>query len=590
MIDADTEDEQLVNGAGTAVLPSGGLGRPRDSEAPDISEGSARPELPPHLGTPQSLEELQERVNRKYGAFGVRAKSDDVDEDRVLTDNGWKSSAWLIAGVFAASLFLAFASHPTFNGPGEWANSFRLDTIFIVVWGPLLAWAMARQKLWRSLRTYLVLALFIEAFSETMFRQKGEGGYWDSVLWPAAVAFYGTIKELSGVPGASLPVFFFVTVGLLGRAVWGKKSADWVAPPRFARNILLAFLGTVVALSVVGLARGGQIDWTFRQTIHLLQLPLVALLFLYALRVPHDLAAIGTAFVLTAIARSLIVIYVYVAVCIPNGITQLPGKPEWCTTHSDTVLFVSALVILFAHALEQRNKRTIFQGLALGAVIFLGIVLNNRRLAFVSLGIAPLVIYLALDPSKRKRRVTMALAITVPLLVGYVLVGSESTSESALLKPAKSIVSVLDQKDTSSISRDIENENLIYTLRASPVVMRGFGHEYLASPNNPPVDISEVFKNYRLIAHNGVLWLWSIAGVIGFTLIWLVYPLAGTLALRGYRAADTALERSAALASLGCTAVCVVQIWGDQGLSSYMTLVTFGVCFAVASRLAVRAA
>jgi len=569
MIDSDTEDEQLANSGGAVALPSGAV--------------------PRHLGTPASLEELQERVNQKYGAFGVRAKDDDVGERRVLMDNGWKSTAWLIGGVFAASLFLSFASHPRFAGQGEWANSFRLDTVFIVVWAPLLFWAMARQKLWKSLRTYLVLALFIEAFSEVMFREKGEGGYWDSVMWPAAVAFYGTIKELTGLPGASLPVFFFVTVGLLGRAVWGKKSAEWVTPPRFAKNALLLFLGTVVALSVIGIARGGQIEWTFRQTLHMLQLPLVGLLFLYALRVPHDLAAVGTAYVIAAVVRSLLVVYVYVGVCMPQGITQLTGKPEWCTTHSDTVLFVTALVILFAHALEQRNKKVILQGLGLGAIIFLGIVLNNRRLAFVSLGIAPLVIYLALDPSKRKRRVTLALAVVVPLLVGYVLVGSESTSDSALLKPAKSIVSVLDQKDTSSVSRDIENENLIYTLRESPIIIRGFGHEYLASPNNPPVDLSEVFQNYRLIAHNGVLWLWSIAGVLGFALLWLVYPLAGTLALRGYRAADTPLERSAALASLGGIAVCVVQIWGDQGLSSYMTLVTFGVCFAVASRLAVRA-
>ncbi|HVH41039.1 MAG TPA: O-antigen ligase family protein, partial [Labilithrix sp.] len=542
MIDeAETDEQQLASSSGAAALP--------------------RP-LAPHHGGPTDLAALQERVNKKYGAFGERAKPDDVDDARVLTDNGWRSTAWLIAGIFAASLFLAFASHPTFGAPGEWANAFRLDTVFIVVWGPLLYWAMSRQKLWKSVRTYLVLALFIEAFSEVMFRQKGEGGYWDSVMWPAAVAYFGTLKEFSGLPGASLPVFFFATVGLLCRAVWGKKTADWVAPPRFARDALLLFLGTVAVLSVVGLARGGQVEWTFRQIVHMMQLPLVGLLFLYALRIPNDLAAVGAAFVLTAVVRSLLVIYVYVGVCIPKGITALPGKPEWCTTHSDTVLFVSALVILFAHALEQRSKKAIRNGLLFGAVIFLGIVLNNRRLAFVSLALAPLVIYLALNPSKRKRRVTMALAVAVPLLVGYVLVGSEATSDSPLLKPAKSIVSVLDQRDTSSISRDIENENLIYTLRQSPIVTRGFGHEYLSSPNNPPVDLSEVFKNYRLIAHNGVLWLWSIAGVVGFTLLWLIYPLGGTLAMRGYRTADTPLERSAALASLGCISVCVIQIWG----------------------------
>ncbi|MBX3203904.1 MAG: O-antigen ligase family protein [Labilithrix sp.] len=563
----------------------------REPRTDAVAEPAPSGALPRRLGTPADLDELSERVNETYGAFGVRAVDDAPNDREVLLDDHRREATWLMAGVFLASAFLAFASQPSWNGPGEWASSFRLDTVFIVVWGPLLYWALARQKLFRSVRTYLVLALFIESFSETMFVAKGEGGYWDSVMWPAAVAYFGTIKELSGLPGASLPVFFFATVGLVCRAVWpSKRRAVPSPPPRFARNVLLVFLAAVIGLSLLGLARGGQVDWTFRQTFHLLQLPLVGLLFLYALRVPNDLAAVGTAYVLAAVARSLLVVYVYVGVCVPQGITALPGKPEWCTTHSDTVLFVSALVILFAHALEQRKTKTIVRALGLGAVIFLGIALNNRRLAFVSLAIAPLVIYLALDPSKRKRRVTMALAFAVPLLVGYVLVGAEAASDSPLFKPAKSVASVLDQRDTSSISRDIENENLIYTLHESPVVTQGFGHEYAFSPNNPPVDLSEVFQNYRLIAHNGVLWLWSLAGVVGFTLLWFVYPLAGTLAVRGYRAAETPVERSAALASLGAVAVCVVQIWGDQGFSSYATLVTFGVAFAVASRLAVRGA
>src|SRR6185369_12953319 len=118
---------------------------------------------------------------------------------------------------------------------------------------------------------------------------------------------------------------------------------------------------------------------------------------------------IGTAFVVTAVVRSLLVVYVYVGVCIPKGITDLPGKPEWCTNHSDTVLFVMALVILLAHAIEQRKRHVILRSLGVGAVILAGLALNNRRLAFVSLAVAPLVIYLALDPSRRTRRVTLAL-------------------------------------------------------------------------------------------------------------------------------------------------------------------------------------
>ena len=552
--------------------------------------------LPPHLAHLQNQDQLQAKVALKYGAFGARPDEEEQDR-KVLQDNFLKPTIQIIAGVFVATLFLSFASAPKFAGPGTWANAFRLDTAAVIVWGPLLYWVMAKQRVWKSLRIYLVLALFIEPFSEAMFKDMGavaagEGGYWDTVMWPAAVGFFGTLKEFSGLPGASLSVFFFVTVGLLYRAVKGKKAEGWTAPPKFARQAMLLFLGTVIGMAAYGIIRGGDVNHAFQQTIHLMQLPLVALLMLYALRIPEDLAAVGTAFVCAAVARSLLVTYIYFGICAPAGITRIAGKPEWCTNHSDTVLFVTSLMILLAHALEQRTRKVVLRSLLIAVPIMLGIVLNNRRLAFVSLAAAPLVIYLALKPSKRKRRVTWALAIAVPVTIMYVLIGSEIVSDSPLIKPAKLVISVMDQKDNSSKSRDIENENLIYTLRQSPagVLTTGFGHEYQYSPANPPVDLGELFKNFRLIAHNGVLWIWSLAGVVGFTLLWMVYPLGATLALRGYRAAITPLERSAALAALGAVVICVIQIWGDQGFNSYMTLVTFGVSFAVSTRLAVRAA
>jgi hypothetical protein len=530
------------------------------------------------LAEPGAFELLHQRVQRTYGAFGERATPEATSDKARAPTSETKRTVALLLGIAVASAFLAFVSHPTYDGPRGWQSTFRLDVVFAAIWAPLLVWAFARQKLSKSLHLYVVLSLFIESFSETMFTTKGEGGYWDTFLWPASVGWYGTLKELAAIPGGSLSLFFFATVGLLYRSI---REGVAPPPPRFARLSLLAFLGTVIALAALGLAQGGQVDWTFRQTIHLLQMPLVALLFLYAVRVPDDLRMLGTTYVIVAVARSLLVVFVYFAVCVRKGITDLPGKPEWCTTHSDTVLFVTALMILLAFGAQRRTVKTF----GAAAIILVAIVLNNRRLAFVSLGIAPLAIYLALDPSKRKRRVTLALAVLVPLMVGYVLVGAESHSASPLLRPAKAIASVMDQKDTSAQSRDIENENLIYTLEQSPYVPSGFGHEYKFSPAHPPVDLTEVFQNYRLIAHNGVLWLWSLAGVVGFACLWFLYPLAGTLAVRGYRTALAPLERSAALAAFAAVVVAVVQIWGDQGFSSYLTMLTFGMAFAVATRL-----
>lgn len=558
-----------------------------------MSSPSVRPPAPQGAPQPATAQpDILSKVAQKYGAFGA-PPPERATERNVLADTYLKPTLQIVAGVFVASLVASKISHPAWGGPGMWANSIRLDSLLVVVWAPLLWVAMTRKALWKSLRIYLVLSLFIEAFSEAMFRDMGVadgGGYWDTVMWPSSVAWFGTLKEFAGIPGASLSTFFFVTTYLLYRAVKGKKPEGYVRPPKFARQALLAFLGAVIGLSVIGVLRGGAIEPAFRQTIHLMQLPLVGLLFLYAVRIPDDLPAIGTAFVVAAVARSLIVMYVYFGVCVPAGITQLPGKPEWCTNHSDSVLFVTALLVLLCHALEQRKLKVSLRAIALGAVIVLGIVLNNRRLAFVGLGAAPFVVFLAMKPSKRKRRLTMALAVLVPLLAVYVLVGSEINSPSPLLKPAKLVVSVMDQKDTSSLSRDIENENLIYTLSETPLFPRGFGHEYDYSPNNPPVDLSELFKNFRYIAHNGVLWVWSLGGVFGFTLLWFLYPLSATLALRASARLESPIERSAALACLGTVVVCIVQIWGDQGFNSYMTLVTFGVTFAISAKLAAKAA
>ena len=277
-----------------------------ESVVPAPEEALPEPKREPPVVAAREAEfaDLQERVQKHYGAFGERAYAEEIPDRVVLcADNKLeKPTAWIIGGIALATTFLWFASHPTFANPGEWANSFRLDTAFAVVWMPLLAWAMVRLKLAKSLRIYLAIALFIEPFSEVMFKEMGEGGYWDSIMWPSSVAWFGTVKEFSGLPGASFSMFELSTITLLARAVWGRKPAGWTKPPAFAKGALFIFMGTMLSLAVLGLLKGGEVDWTFRQTIHMMQLPVVGLLLLYTLRVPEDLAAVGTTYVIAAVA------------------------------------------------------------------------------------------------------------------------------------------------------------------------------------------------------------------------------------------------------------------------------------------------
>jgi hypothetical protein len=193
------------------------------------------------------------------------------------------------------------------------------------------------------------------------------------------------------------------------------------------------------------------------------------------------------------------------------------------------------------------------------------------------------MMYLSLRPSPTKRRVTRAAFFVVAMVLLYVIVGNQVEGDAPLWKPAKLAMSVLDQKDSSSESRDIENYNLIYTMSQSPVLGQGFGWEY--KEKLQLYDISELFALYRYIAHNGVLWIWSVGGVVGFTALWLIYPLTITLGIRGYRTAQNPVERAAALAGIGVVVATMAQIWGDQGWNSYLTLILFSLAFSVLARL-----
>ena len=265
----------------------------------------------------------------------------------MLLDSGWRRPPrGSIAGVFLASLFAFFASSPTFDAPATGSNSFRFDTALVVVWGPLLYLDDgAAEALQEPSASISCSRSSSSRSARRCSRQQGEGGYWDTVLWPAAVAYYGTIKELSGLPGASLPVFFFVTRRAPLPRGLGEEGGGLVAPPpKFARNVAARLprhgrRARRVRASCAAARRG-----TFRQIVHLIQLPLVALALPLRAARPrgprrgrHDLRRRPRSL------RSLLVVYVYFGVCMPAGDHRAArASRSGAPTHSDSVLFVSA--------------------------------------------------------------------------------------------------------------------------------------------------------------------------------------------------------------------------------------------------------
>jgi hypothetical protein len=442
--------------------------------------------------------------------------------------------------------------------------------LLVLVWGPFLYHYILRSPPHIAARVLFLLALVLEAPDE-----RPGNGYWVPPFAPANLIFYAGIKKWTDIPGLSFSLFSLLCLFLFLRA--RKKRPAELPPPPEAVKVLKVFAITLLVMELYGvILRGGQGQPSYWQLIHPVSLALAAAAFLYSIRGPRDFRALGTIIVVAAVTKGLLVLWVYEVVCRPMNI-----RPFYATTHSDSVTFAMGVIVLAAYAFEQRDKKSFLRAVLLVPFIIMAIVMNNRRLAFVGVGAGVITTFAVLRSSPFKRTVIRSLFVLAPFFALYVKVGGNSGS--AIFAPAALIHSVMSGEDRSSITRDIENYNLIITLRENKIVGPGFGSEYIEAVKAD--DISGGFSLYKFIAHNSVLWLWSLGGLVGFTLLWMVYPIQAYLSARGYRLGRTHVERAAGLATLAGTTTALAQNWGDMGFSSYTTLSMFAMCYAVAAKL-----
>jgi hypothetical protein len=349
-------------------------------------------------------------------------------------------------------------------------------------------------------------------------------------------------------------------------------------PPEAAKTLKYWLIGIFILVIYGIVIRGGAGQPTYWQIIQLVTLGTTSAAFLYSFRGPSDFRALGSIVVVVALVKGMLVAWVYFVVCGPLNI-----KPFYATTHSDSVNFAVAFLTVAATLFEFRDKKSFRRFLLLGPLIILIIIMNNRRLAFASVGLGVITTYAVLKKSVMKRRLTTFALAMVPVLFIYVQVGANS--KSPIFAPAVMINSMSKSSDSSSITREIENYNLIKTMQQDRFFGKGFGHEYVEFVKAD--DISQGFSLYRYMPHNSILWIWSMGGLLGATAIWMIFPITAYFAARGYRNARNPLERTAGLVALAAVMVCVVQSWGDMGLNSYTTAVMFAAVYAVAAKLCV---
>ena len=355
-------------------------------------------------------------------------------------------------------------------------------------------------------------------------------------------------------------------------------SATLAAPMKWAMTA--SFLATIW-LCIYGVALGGDVQMSKIQVQTFVSMLMMAYLLGSALRGTRDYKTLGIVVIVAACIKAGVAVWVRYVVLPRLGIP--PRQDDYTTTHGDSMLFACAVVILVAMYLEQPVRRNLQQLVLLLPVLVAGMVANNRRLAWVQLIASGTMMLLMSSHGKRTRSILRALVYAAPLIFLYGAAGWNSSSR--VFAPVQLIHSV-GSSDTnrSTLYRDIENYDLVYTFRIRPILGTGFGHQFEV----PAVldDISGNFKEWRYLPHNSILGLWAFGGFFGFTGLWLTAVVGLLLATSSYGRARSSEERIAAVAAMAAIITYIIHCWGDIGFSELKSIFLVGSALAIAGQLA----
>ena len=211
-------------------------------------------------------------------------------------------------------------------------------------------------------------------------------------------------------------------------------------------------------------------------------------------------------------------------------------------------------------------------------------VANNRRMVWTELIIGLIVLYFITPFTTLKRRIAQGVAISIPLAAIYLAVGWNSTARP--FAPVQTIRSIVDSSaDASARWRDMENYNLVWTMRGNFLLGSGFGHPYEEVIHLP--SISDAYALYLFVPHNSILAAFAYGGMVGFIGMWLMLPLGIFFAIRAYRFATNARDRTTALTTVGIVIAYLVHCYGDMGLGTWTSVFTVAPALALVGKQAV---
>src|SRR5215470_1229996 len=355
------------------------------------------------------------------------------------------------------------------------------------------------------------------------------------------------------------------------------RSAEWVDTPRPLGAFIWLSVGAVAWMDLYGLARGGTFQAQLWQTNRWLYIPIVYALMRQALRGGVDARTVGKVVLGVGLFRA------GEAILIRRMFPSIEELPH-ATTHADSVLFSTCICILVAILLEMRGRRISRLALLLLPVFIWAVVANNRRLAFAQVAVGLLLMWFMTPWRPLKRWVARGLvAAALPLMI-YVPLGW--SSNSAIFAPVQKVRSMTDSNvDGSTRWRELENYDLVYTYEQRPVLGSGFGHPFEEVIKGP--DILRVYVLEPYVPHNSVLGLWAFGGLLGFAVLWAMFPVGLLFTARCYRWARTPLERVTALGAASVQVSYLMQGYGDLGFGTWGPVFTVATGYALVGKICI---
>jgi hypothetical protein len=348
-----------------------------------------------------------------------------------------------------------------------------------------------------------------------------------------------------------------------------------LVPPM--RGALLLVVATTLLWFAYGMRHGGEFRFASWQTYLILSTVLLAFAVASTFRTPAEFSGLGKWLVAAAMYKAFMCWLSYF-----TWAQRLVGNTgAYMTSHDDTVLWVVGILVLIVNAVSRRSLKITARNLA-GILFLMGAIQwNSRRLAWVSLVMGLIVMYVLFPSGAAKRRINRVARYATPLVLVYVVVGWGRANPIFL--PLRSISSVSTHEDSSTLARNAENLGLIATANGAGIFGTGWGVPY--SFLTMKYDISGSFELWRYIPHNSILGILAFTDVFGFAGFWIALPTAIYLNSRVAKLAADPQARNVGIIAVAQMIVCTNQLYGDMGIFFPKSMYTIALSYAIALRL-----